>query len=376
MTTSSIHNCRRRQFALRQARKGAIFFVQFSLSSTGILGLVSIKDVAAAAGVSDKTVSRVVNREPNVKPAMAERVQAAIDRLGYVPNQAARLVRTSRSRIIGLITDVVSTTPNSVELIRGIQDRVARSDHSLLIANTSNDPEAEARAWRTFREHRIDGLLFASMYHRDVELREVADGQPCVLVNCFSSSSPNLPAVLPDDYQGGYAATQHVIARGHSRIAYLSLHPEIMATKLRGAAFRDALRAAGLPIEERWIVQAVEGPVGKEQLCVDEAIETLLRPGQVDYPTAILCGDDEIALQAVCILARQGIRIPEEIAVVGFDDFQMISTSVRPRLTTVALPYYQIGMEAAEILLRTLAGEPLPASIVRIPCPVIQRESI
>lgn len=346
----------------------------FTLNS-GFLSLVSIKDVAAAAGVSDKTVSRVVNCEPNVKPAMAERVQAAIDRLGYVPNQAARLVRTNRSRIIGVITDVVSTTPNSVELIRGIQDRVASSGYSMLIANTANDPEAERRVWRTFQEHRIDGVLFATMYHRDVTLPEVAGDKPCVLVNCFSSSAPDLPAVLPDDYQGGYDAARHVIERGHRRIAYLTLHQGITAANLRGRAFRDALAASSIPVDERWIVQAVKGPVGQEQLCVEDALATILDPAQLELPTAILCGDDEIALQTICILLGQGRRIPQDVAVMGFDDFQMISGSVRPSLTTVALPYYQIGFEAAGILFNKLAGKPVPGEAIRIACPVVSRDS-
>lgn len=353
----------------------ARFTVRNLVINSGIFSLVSIKDVAAAAGVSDKTVSRVVNCEPNVKPAMMKRVQAAIDQLGYVPNQAARLVRTNRSRIIGAITDVVSTTPNSVELIRGIQDRVARSGYSLLIANTANDPEAEARVWRTFREHRIDGVLFATMYHREVNLPEVAGDKPCVLVNCFSGSGQQVPAVLPDDYQGGYDAARYVIERGHRRIAHLTLHQGITAASLRGKGFRDAMAASGIPVEERWIVQAVKGPVGQEELCVEEALAALLDPAQPELPTAILCGDDEIALQTICLLLGQGRRIPEDIAVVGFDDFQMISGSVRPRLTTMALPYYQIGFEAAEILFRVLAGNAVPTEAVRIACPVVARES-
>lgn len=252
---------------------------------------------------------------------------------------------------------------------------MAGSNYSLLIANTGNDPDIERSVWRTFREHRIDGVLFVTMYHRDVSLPEIAGAKPCVLANCFSSNDESLPSVLPDDYQGGRDAAQYLIEQGHIKIACLTLNPIIEAARLRLAGFRDAMNAAGVPVREEWIKPAVKGDIGEEEKCAAESLAEIFGPGKDDYPTALLCGDDQIALQSISTFLQQGKRVPEDIAVVGFDDFQMISTSIRPAMTTMALPYYEIGTRAAERLFEILAGNDDRQGIERIACPVIERQS-
>lgn len=334
----------------------------------------TIKDVAALAGVSDRTVSRVVNGEPNISSKTRARVEDAITRLNYIPNLAARMVRTNRSGVIGLITDVVSTTPNSVEIIRGVQDRVSQSNQSLLIANTSGASYEETRVWRTFQEHRIDGVLFATMYHHEIEFDPTVHNIPTVLVNCFASSA-DVPAVVPDDMNGGYAAARHAIDKGHARIAFITLNPLILAARLRREGFERAMAEAGLEVRHEWMLPGIEGAIGAERMRAFEVAKELLSTGPGERPTIILTGNDEIAMQCMFAAASLNLRVPEDIAIVGYDDFRMISKRVVPPLTTVALPYYEIGSRAADRLFELLAGADNQPFIERLPCPLVQRGS-
>lgn len=337
--------------------------------------LRTIKDVAALAGVSDKTVSRVVNGEPNISAKTRDKVESAIAALNYIPNQAARMVRNRRSGLIGLITDVVATTPYSVDIIRGIQDRVSDARQNLLIANTAGLPDQEQRVWRTFQEHRIDGVLLATMYHHEINFDPVERDVPTVLVNCIARGREDVTAFVPDDYQGGVAAAQHAIDCGHGRIGFLTLHPSILAARLRRQAFEDVMRANGVPVRPEWIQAAYTGEVGHETMRGYEVARALLDQPADQRPGVLLTGDDEIAMQAIFAAHSLGLRVPEDIAIIGFDDFQVISTKVMPALTTVALPYYEIGFRAADRLLSMLAGDQGQAGIERLPCPLMKRDS-
>jgi LacI family transcriptional regulator len=338
-------------------------------------GLQTIKDVAELAGVSDRTVSRVVNGEPNISQKTRVRVEEAIARLNYIPNLAARMVRTNRSGVVGLITDVVSTTPNSVEIIRGIQDRVSRASQSLLIANTSGTKEAEARIWRTFQEHRIDGVMFATMYHHEVEFDPAAHNIPTVLVNCFAPGRDDVAAIVPDDFQGGYSAARHAIDKGHERIAYVTLNPLILAATLRGQGFEKAMGEAGLPIRPDWVQPGIRGPLDAEETCAFAVATDILSGPEGDRPTILLAGNDEIAMQCLFAAARLDLKVPDQVAIIGFDDFRIISERVIPPLTTIALPYYDIGVRAADKLFAILGGTDDQPMVERLPCPLVERGS-
>lgn len=335
----------------------------------------TIKDVAALAGVSDKTVSRVVNGEPNISQKTRARVEEAIKALNYIPNQAARMVRNRRSGLIGLITDVVTTTPYSVEIIRGVQDRVSEAKQNLLIANTAGVIEQEQKVWRTFQEHRIDGVLLATMYHHEIDFDPALHSLPTVLANCSARGRTDVMAFVPDDYQGGAAAAQHAVDCGHTKIGFLTLHPDILAAQLRLHAFKDVMAANGIASHSDWIATAYIGEVGFETICAYERAKDMLSRPAGQRPTAILAGDDEIAMQCMFAAMSLGLRVPDDIAIIGFDDFKMISTKVVPPLTTVALPYYDIGFRAADRLLAMLAGDTTPASVERLTCQLVTRAS-
>jgi LacI family transcriptional regulator len=335
--------------------------------------MVSIKDVARVAGVSDKTVSRVVNREANVHPETQEKVEQAIARLNYVPNLGARLVRTNRSKTIGVMTDMVSTMPYSGDIVRGIQDRAREMDRTVLIINTGGDRQEEQRGWRTFLEHRIDGVIYATMAHRQVDFGRDDTPIPTVLVNCFSGVDPDFPAIVPDDYEGSAALAEHLLSLGHRRIGYVRLNPVLLAADLRLTAFRDAMRARSLDVDEDLILDGMYGVVGEDTNVAFESTLALLdRPLP---PTAIMCGNDEIALQVYCAVLTTGARIPVDVSVVGFDDFHTVSHGLRPALTTAALPYYSLGVEGAHMLESLLLGEKPPVGVKRAECPVVKRAS-
>ena len=335
--------------------------------------MVSIKDVAKVAGVSDKTVSRVANKEPNVHPETVEKVNEAIRKLGYVPNMTARMMRSSRSTTFGIITDYVSTTPYSGDIVRGIQDWANENKKTVLMANTNGEAEREIETWRTFQEHRIQGVLFVTMYHRIIDPMPSSVQIPTVLVNSRPSKKRNYRSIEPDDYQGSTDLAKYVIQLGHRKIGYIRLNPALIGAELRVDAFRKVARDFGLSQADLTVRLGMEGPIGKETNWVyREATEMLSGPNR---PTALVCGNDEMALQVYLAALRLGLRIPEDLTIVGFDDFKLISLGLKPQLTTVALPYYDLGLKGAELLNRILLGETPAAKHENLPCPLVVRGS-
>lgn len=335
--------------------------------------MVSIKDVAKMAGVSDKTVSRVVNGEPNVSVEVSERVQAAIADLGYIPNLAARSIRSSRSNIIGIITDYVSTTPYSGDIVRGIQAWAKTSGRTVLLANTDGDPKREAEVWRTFKAHRIDGVLHVSMYHRVVEPAAGGIDIPTVLVNARPERPGSYPSIEPDDFGGSQALARHLLALGHRRIGYIRLNPLLLGANERLAAFRAEVTKAGIGPDDFEVRLGMEGPIGDEDNFVYR--ETTAMLSAANRPTAVVCGNDEMALQAYLAAMNLGVRVPQDVTIVGFDDFRTISLALKPELTTVALPYYELGWHGAEKLDGLIDGSSPDMEQRVLECKLVERGS-
>jgi LacI family transcriptional regulator len=335
--------------------------------------MVSIKDVARVAGVSDKTVSRVVNREPNVTADTIEKVQLAIDSLGYIPNLAARSIRSSRSNIIGIITDYISTTPYSGDIVRGIQDWAGDNGRTVLLANTDGNLEREASVWRTFKAHRIDGVLYVAMYHRTVAPASGDVSIPTVLVNAHAQEGLEFSSIEPDDFGGSVALTRHLLELGHRRLGYIRLNPLLLGANERLDAFLATAREAGIAESDMIIRLGMEGPIGQELNYVyREALSILSLP---DRPTALICGNDEMALQAYLAALSLGLRIPQDITIVGFDDFRTVSMALKPELTTVALPYYDLGWQGAEMLNQLVQGNTVQIERRVLKCGLVTRQS-
>jgi LacI family transcriptional regulator len=334
--------------------------------------LVTLRKVAERAGVSVKTVSRIVNDDPLVRDGTRAAVQAILREMNYVPDEAARLMRGGASNIVGLMTDVVATTPYSGDIVRGLQGRLKAGGKTLLIANTEGDSQLEQEYWRMFRAHKVAGAVYATMFHRALDAGRPDFNRPIVLANCFPLQGAR-PCVLPDDEGGGFAQAAHLLRIGHRRIGVISLSPIIIATNLRAAGMRRAFFEAGVTFDALLETPGFTGPLDDEKLIGFEAAVKMLSAR--NRPTAIICGNDKVALQVYAAAAHCGLSVPDDVSVMGFDDMTIIAEALRPRLTTVGLPYFEMGKIAADMIDETLEKGENWGPRVLAPCPLVERES-
>ncbi len=331
----------------------------------------SIKDVAEVAGVSFKTVSRVLNGDAGVSETLRKRVEAAVPKVGYVANAGARVLRSGRSGVVGFLSDVITTTPYSFEIVRGAQDALNERGLSMLIANTQHNPETESRQLALFLENRVRGIIYSAMFHQEVAMPKIPDDVNVVMLNCFDSLG-RYPAVVPDDEQIGRTAAEYLISKGHQRIAYLTLPKQIVATPLRNKGFLEAIKKAGLPKTGINIKASRRfRPGGDEISLARELTESLFASSEA--PTAILAANDPEAMPIVMTLHRLGLAIPEDVSVLGIDDYRLICERLDPPLSSIALPYYQMGRRSVERLLDSETSAPL---VERIPGPLVERQSV
>jgi LacI family transcriptional regulator len=331
---------------------------------------ISIKDVAQRAGVSATTVSHVLNDVPGkrINDETRARVRRAADDLGYRPNSVARSLRTQRSQLLALISDEIATTPYAGRMILGAQEAATKHGWLLMLVNSGGDPTVEAAEIAALRQRQVDGFLYATMYHQRVEVSPALADAPTVLLDA-SSADPAYPSVVPDERQGGHTATTVLTAAGHRRIGFAQNVDDIPATHLRLAGHLDALREAGLEHDEALVAADDSGTDGG------------LRAGRrlldlADRPTAIFCFNDRMAMGVYHAAAERGLRIPEDLSVVGFDNQELIADGLRPGLTTVALPHYEMGAWAADTLIRRIEAPDSPPEQSLLPCPLVERGSV
>jgi len=332
---------------------------------------VLIKDVAAKAGVSVTTVSHVLNDVPGkrISDETREGVRAAAAELGYTPNGLARSFRLQRSQTLALVSDEIATTPHAGRIILGAHEAASKQGWLVMLVNTGGTPELEASEIAALKQRRVDGFLYATMYHRDVSVPDSLVDVPTVLLDA-KTTDPSVSWVVPDEVGGGRTATEHLLAHGHRRIGFLNNVDDIPATHGRLEGFRAALEDAGVPVREDWIRTAAANTQGG----LDSALAVL---DSDDRPTALFCFADRMAMGAYYAAAELGLRIPDDLSIVGFDNQELIADGLRPGLTTVALPHYEMGAWAVETLIR-LIEQPqkgAPAQ-VRLPCPLVERASV
>ncbi len=332
----------------------------------------TIHDVAEKAGVSIKTVSRVLNDASSVSVKTRERIEKAMQSLDFAPSAAARMLRGRPTDLVAVIAEKLTTTPDSSEIIKGIQSVCEERGKMLIIGETGGKASSANRLVADMRTRRVEAFIFATPFHRSVTLQEMLGQTPTVLANCFESAQ-RYATVIPDDEGGGYAAAQAVLEAGHKKIAFLQLIAGMVATGLRLRGFQRAMQDHGVTPNAKWVLHGAEdgGEEGSEFSHLSDQIERLF--AGASRPTAILCGNDKMALRVIFILQRRGLRVPEDVSVVGFDDFRLISEALVPGLTTVALPYREIGEIAAR---QAFAGDAEPPSILRVPCRAVMRGTV
>ncbi len=330
----------------------------------------SMYDVARVAGVSQTTVSFIVNNVPNanIPQETRDRVWAAVEELGWRPNAMARGLSLQRSHSIGLISDEIVTSSHAGKIIQGAQDAGWSHSKMLLVINTGNNRDIERAALEMMLERQVEGLIYATMYHRQVvpppELAQV----PIVLLDCYIADR-SLPSVVPDEVQGGRMATDVLLRKGHRRIAFINDVNPIPASFGRLEGYKQALASYGVPFDPS-LVRSARGVAEEGYRCVVELMQLPERP------TALFCFKDEMAMGAYDAVKQLGLRIPDDMAIVGFDNLEVIATNLHPPLTTIELPHYAMGQYAVRYLLDHVDGSHLDLIQHTIACPLIERASI
>lgn len=308
----------------------------------------TIIDIARAAGVSKSTVSLVLTSPEKVNPTTADAVRGAMRDLDYIYNRGAAGMRSSRSRVVGMVINDLSN-PFFAELAIGIEHGLRASGAIPFLANTSESLSRQAEVIRSMREHGAAGIVLCPAIGTDAQEvgRLAALGMPLVLA-IRRIPGATVPLVASDNRAGAAAAVRHLVGRGHTRIAFAGGRIGMGNREDRLAGYADAHRSAGLPIDPALAVEAAPTKDG------GVAAMTALLSGP-ERPTAVLCFNDVVAIGATLALTRRGLQVGRDVAVVGFDDTteaQLMS----PPLTTVSVAVGALGERAAQVLLRQIEG--------------------
>jgi LacI family transcriptional regulator len=327
---------------------------------------VTLQEVAHRAGVSRTTASFVLTgREADMRISAGarDRVLQAARELDYRPNRISRGLRTSVTYTIGLVSDTIATEPFAGEAIRGAVTAALANDRMLFVVETGGDPHAEDQLIRDMLDRQVDGFIYAAMFTREVHVPARLIEQPLVLLNCTTADS-KMPAVIPDEINAGRDAAHILLDAGHRERIFIvgEPAPHLFAGRERVAGVNEVLAAAGVGLAGvlacRWEPALAHG-----------AVRDLLSTG--GRPSAFICLNDRVALGTYQALAEVGVHLPDDVSVVAFDD-SFLAPWLRPPLTSVALPHYEMGKRAVELLIETGAD---PAEY-RIAMPIRHRESV
>src|SRR5829696_751614 len=330
---------------------------------------VTLRDVAAAAGVHTATASRALNPDTRklVNPDTAQRVLDVATDLGYRPNPIARGLKTNRSYTIGVVIPDLRN-PLFPPIARGIEERLEPAGYTSLLANTDNDAEQERLSFEALRARQVDGFIAASARREHPLFHDLAaNGMPLVLVN-RTTDDEELPSVVPDDSDGMRQAVAHVAALGHRRVAHLAGPFELSTGVHRHEGYVGGMQAAGLTIDTDLVVS---GSLFTEAEGARQCRELLERGRGF---TAVLAGNDLLALGCIDALREAGLDCPRDVSVVGFNDMDW-SKRFSPPLTTVRVPHHRLGIAAADLLLERLADPGASIRHVVLPVELVVRGS-
>lgn len=327
-------------------------------------------DVARKVGLSRTTISYVLNgrNDVSIPEATRSRVLNAAAKLGYRPNGIARSLVQGKTSTIGVIVPALELS-STADVVNGIELACSRKHYRMLLAYSHNDPEIEVQQARLLLEHRVDGIIcvvgYRSLSGTSRWLAETSrDRVPCVIVD---SSIPGavVDYVVGDDRQGALAAVSHLLRLGHRRVAHLSAGKRGAPARERREGYLQALSAAGLPIDPKLVIGKSFEPVEAAE-CMGALLD-LPKP-----PTAIFAADDLMAAAAIDVIQKRGLRVPQDIAVVGFND---ITLAQYLRLTTVRLCAEERGRLAIDRLFQRMQSPELPREGIFVPTQLVVRES-
>ena len=329
---------------------------------------VTMTDVARHAGVSQSTVSFVLNdrRDVIVAEKTRQRVLAVAAELDFVPNRAAQNLRSNSSHLIGIITNGIVSQPYAGRIVLGIQQVVQPADYLCLVVDTTDDPDEGDVAAARLMGTNVAAIVYASPAPSPLHHSRRLGGTRTLFVNCWPDSGESGTVILADEYHGGLAAARAVFELGHRDVAFLGGYEGEYACVERHRGFLDAARAAG--IDPDALPQHYGNySIGSGYQLTQQVLARRQRP------TALVCGNDRMAIGSLLAVQALGLECPVDVSVVGFDDQPDVADQVRPGLTTVVLPHLEMGRRAGGLLL----DDPTePIDRVTVPAELITRESL
>jgi DNA-binding LacI/PurR family transcriptional regulator len=329
----------------------------------------SLQDIAIRAGVSVKTVSGALNGGgARMSIKTRERIETIAAEVGYIANVAASSTRKGYMPIIGILADGLITSPYATDIMRSFDREVRKHGLSVLVTNMAKgNVEAGLADIMRFRPKAV-GL--AAMYHKYVQVPNSVDNTIRLLINCRDSAGI-VPSIVPDEMRAGQEAAQHLFASGRKQLAYLNL-PGLLAGELRLKGLQAAHASAGFALRDDWVRPATSGSSYSDRAKSAVAAHVAELFTSTDRPDGLVCGNDRIAMEAYAQFARMGLKVPQDVAVIGFDDQVEIATRLDPPLSTMALPFHEMGRIAAEALL----GDGKLPTLTEVPFRFKRRESI
>ena len=319
----------------------------------------SIAEIARICGVSKATVSRVINNIPQgVGPETREKVLKTIRELNYRPNALARSIATSRSGTIGLIIPDVSNFFFPT-IIRGVTDYMDSCGYSVIVANSDYDPEREAQQLLRLVDRRVDGILLCSGVSNKEFLRDFRKHNiPLALLGRNFDNSCSDASIIGDNVRGSYKSASHLMKNGSRRVVYVEGNPHTAGSRQRLEGYKQAHSEFGIPVREEFIIS------GEYSIAFGQETARKLIQSGLEFD-AIITGSDLIAIGLLSQLMKSGIRVPEDVEIIGFDNIEL-TTVVSPQLSTISKPHYEMAQHISEQLIRIIQGEtiPLPHTVV------------
>ncbi|HEY2328879.1 MAG TPA: LacI family DNA-binding transcriptional regulator [Verrucomicrobiae bacterium] len=330
--------------------------------------MVRLKDIAQIVGVSVMTVSKALRDEPDVSAATKARIKKLALDMGYVPDSSAQGLRTKTTKLFGL---VIPTTSNPIyaRIVFAIEERAHELGYDLLIAHTYNKPEREDAVLRRLLSRRVDGLFITPVYRFEAEARIyqeiIARDTPTVLLGAPAPFCKNFPAIEIEELIASYNATKYLIGLGHKKIAYLTGPPAAPWAHERFEGYRRALREAGIDVDDKLVFQSgntIEDGTKAALQMLNEGVQ----------PTAIQAVSDLVAIGCAETLLQQGVKIPQDVSIIGFGNI-LAAEFYRVPLTTVSQPKYRLGMAAVEAMMSLIKGEKF--QLKRLAAEFVERKS-
>lgn len=326
----------------------------------------SIKDVAKEAGVSIATVSRVLNEVDVVNEETKKKVQEAIKKLGYRPNIVARSLKTQRTKTIGILVPDISSQFYP-EVVRGAEDVANIYDYNVMLCNSDFDLEKEKEYLKVLREKMVDGLIYMSSYLDSEMLDLINELQVNTVLVESKDEAGKLPSVTIDGVQAAYDGTKYLVDNGNKNIAFIGPHkdrPNAWSARFEG--YIKALKDSGIePNEDIMYFKDLRSNTGYD------GIEKILEKQKID---AVFCSSDEIAMGVINALRDNGIKVPEDVDVVGFNDIYTASIFY-PKLTTISQPMYDMGSIAMRLLIKLINKKPVEEKHFVLPHDLVKRDS-